>query len=191
MAARHRPWGALAALRRVGAAAGVLLAAGAHAREEGDGRRIVLPNHLPAWCISQAAQDYVLPAEVLVAIVKTESDGRSVVSRNSNGSLDYGVAQINSASWVPYFEREFGISRESLVRSPCQAMRAQAYVLRKEMNSRECGGVDLWCGVGRYHAPNNMTQRQVYVAKVQAALRSLLATGRFAAPGTRRAEGRN
>ena len=183
---------AIPAVPRIAALAAVALTAVATpAQEVGESRRIVLPNHLPAWCIAQAAQDYTLPAEVLVAIVKTESDGRSVVSRNSNGSLDYGVAQINSASWVPYFEREFGISRESLVRSPCQAMRAQAYVLRKEMNSRECGGVDLWCAVGRYHAPNNLAQRQIYVPKVQAALRKLLATGRFTAPAAQRGAGGN
>ena len=176
-------------VRIVALAAGALTTLAAAAQDEADGRRIVLPNHLPAWCIVQAAQDYALPAEVLVAIVKTESGGRSVVTRNANGSLDYGVAQINSASWIPYFEREFGISRESLVRSPCQAMRAQAYVLRKEMNSRECGGVDLWCAVGRYHAPNNLALRQIYVPKVQAALRKLLATGRFSAPGRRGAGG--
>src|SRR5438105_15265106 len=73
---------------------------------------IVLPARLPAHCFLTAANDYALPAKVLVAIVKHESRGRSVVRRNTNGTFDYGVTQINSASWGKYMQERYGIPPE-------------------------------------------------------------------------------
>lgn len=169
-------------ISRVLGAAAVLASGAADATQS---TRIVLPPHLPAGCIALASLDYTIPAPVMLAIIKTESGGRAVVSRNANGSFDYGVAQHNTNSWVPFFEKKYGIARQSLIDSPCQSIRAQAYVLRTEMNSRECRGVDVWCAVGRYHAPNNMRARAQYVPKVRSALELIMSTGRFdgAKPG--------
>jgi hypothetical protein len=141
--------------------------------------QIMLPERLPAPCVQSAANDFGLPATILLAMVKVESNGHSRVAANANGTWDVGVAQHNTASWVPYFEQRYGITAQQLAHNPCQSIRAQAYVLRQETNSRECAGVDLWCGVGRYHAPRNLQARQRYVAKVQAALEKMLRTGHF------------
>jgi soluble lytic murein transglycosylase-like protein len=140
---------------------------------------VVLPDRLPAGCIQTAADDFGLPATLMLAMIKVESNGRSAVSRNPNGTYDVGVAQHNTASWVPYFERNYGITPQQLVSDPCQSIRAQAYVLRREVNSRECGGVDLWCAVARYHSPRNVRAREIYLHKVSSALQQMLATGRF------------
>lgn len=140
---------------------------------------VILPDRLPAGCIQSAADDFGLPATLLLAMIKVESNGHSAVSRNANGTWDVGVAQHNTSSWVPYFERKYGITAQQLASDACQSVRAQAYVLRREVNSRECAGVDLWCAVGRYHAPGNPQARQTYLYKVRAALHQMLATGRF------------
>lgn len=139
---------------------------------------IQLPPRLPAICFTSAARDYRLPELVLVAMVMAESGGRSVVSRNRDGSWDVGVAQHNSRSWVPYLSRRYGVTAGDLM-EPCQSIRAQAYVLRKEYNHRACMNQSIWCGVGRYHAPHAQANAAVYVDRVQAALRGLLSTGRF------------
>lgn len=140
---------------------------------------IVLPARLPAECFLTAAADYVVPATILVAIVKVESQGKAVVRRNDNGTLDYGVAQINSASWGRYMAVRYGISAHAILNNACQAIRVMAYALRTEMNHQSCGGRDVWCGVGRYHAPNNASARAVYVPKVRSALAQLESTRRF------------
>lgn len=140
---------------------------------------VQLPDSLPAQCFVAAAEDYQVPAMVLVAIAKTESNGRSVVSKNNDGSYDYGVMQHNTNSWVPYFEREFGISRERLVKEPCQSIRAAAYVLRKEQDHKSCEGRPIWCGVGRYHAPNNLGLAQEYVGRVWKSLQKIVREGKF------------
>lgn len=160
--------------------AGMAYEAHRPAEVRGAGRpELVLPAHLPAACFVTAATDYNVPAEVLVAMIKQESRGKPVVRSNKDGSIDYGYAQINSASWVPYMERKYSIPREALVSSPCQAIRVQAYVLRVEQNHKRCAQRDIWCGVGRYHAPNNESAAATYVAKVRAELARMLRTGRF------------
>lgn len=140
---------------------------------------IVLPPRLPAQCFLTAARDYVLPPMILVAIVKHESKGHSVAHVNTNGTVDSGVAQINDASWGKYMAERYKITTQSLMSSPCQSIRVMAYALRMEMNNPECGGVDVWCGVGRYHAPNSLVNRAVYVPKVRDALFQIERTRRF------------
>lgn len=145
--------------------------------------KVVLPAHLPSACFIRAARDYMVPELVLAAMVKVESGGRSVVGNNRDGSQDLGVAQHNTRSWVPYFERKYGISRSELLNNPCQSIRAQAYTLRHEWNHRRCALMPVqegvWCAVGRYHAPNNQRLAQVYVQKVQKAYLDMLTAGRF------------
>jgi hypothetical protein len=140
---------------------------------------IALPARLPAACIVQSANDYALPAILMTSIIYVESRGRSVIGHNKNGSLDIGVAQHNTRSWVPYFRDRYGIKPQTLLDSPCQSIRAQAYALRSELNNPECRGVDLWCAVGRYHSPRNHVLRQIYTEKVQKAMIKMLRTGKF------------
>lgn len=140
---------------------------------------VVLPARLPAQCFLSAATDYVVPPMVLVAMVKHESRGRSVARVNTNGTVDSGVAQINDASWGRYMQSRYNISTQALMSSPCQSIRVMAYVLRMEMNSRECAGTDVWCAVGRYHAPNSLANRALYVPKVKSALTEIERTRRF------------
>lgn len=167
----------------LGVVAGVALVGPALAQATQTGQSlpgvVILPERLPAGCIQTAADAFALPATVLLAMIKVESNGYPAVSRNANGTWDLGVAQHNTSSWVPYFERNYGITAQQLAHDVCQSVRAQAYVLRREVNSRECAGVDLWCAVARYHAPRNIQARQTYLGKVQAALQQMLTTGQF------------
>ena len=141
---------------------------------------ISLPAHLPAMCFVQPAVDYQVPEVVLVALVKVESRGQPIQSkRNSNGTVDLGVAQINSASWAPYLQTKYGITADSLLKSPCQGIRAAAYVLRKEMNHKKCGGVNVWCAVGRYHAPSDESLARAYALKVSDAMVKIMREGHF------------
>lgn len=140
---------------------------------------VVLPPHLPAQCFVAAASDYHIPPIVLVAMAKVESNGRPVVGQNRDGSVDLGVMQHNSNSWVPYLQRQYGISPQQLLGNACQSIRAAAYVLRREINSRACQGWDLWCGVGRYHHPSNQRLADTYVSKVRQAMDAIVSGGRF------------
>lgn len=140
---------------------------------------IVVPARIPVECVRRASVDYDVPQIVLLAMIAQESNGHPAVSRNRNGTYDLGPAQLNTASWVPYFVNRYGMKVEDIVNNPCQAVRAMAYVVRKESNTRECKTVVMWCGVGRYHAPNSPVDRQIYVVKVHERLQKMIRTGRF------------
>jgi Transglycosylase SLT domain len=147
---------------------------------------VVLPAHLPAQCFVQPAQDFRVPEMVLVALVKVESgDGHSKITKNANGTYDLGVAQTNTASWVPYLKKHYGIDPSALAYNACQSIRAAAFVLRMEMNHKTCNssatsqGENIWCGVRRYHAPNNKTAAEIYVSKVYKAMMEIAQKGKF------------
>ena len=140
---------------------------------------MAIPERIPVGCVRTAGEDYNVPQLVLLAILKQESNARPAVARNRNGSYDIGPAQLNTGSWVPYFGKKYGIKPEALTYNMCQAIRAMAYAIRTEANTSVCRGEVLWCGVGRYHAPNNAQARNVYVRGVTDTLGRMIRTGRF------------
>ncbi|WP_455289759.1 lytic transglycosylase domain-containing protein [Cupriavidus necator] len=139
-----------------------------------------LPREVRPDCLTVASNRYAVPVLVLMAILKVESGGRvGVVSKNSDGSVDYGPAQINSRYWARFVESRFGISSESLVNDFCQAVLVQAYILRSEANScLRRGDSSIWCAVGRYHSARPDRQA-AYVRRVWAASTVLMRSGRF------------
>lgn len=147
------------------------------------GLQVVMPARLPVECFVAASRDYQIPVLVMVAMVKHESGGRSVVRVNEDGSRDVGVSQHNSRGWGKFFRERFGISEAVMLNDPCQSIRAQGYALRYEMRHPRCVNLNwsdaVWCAVERYHAPNNPTNASIYLGKVQSAYRTIVSTGRF------------
>ena len=138
---------------------------------------IQLPPHIPSACVAQAAEDYRVPAIFLLAIIKQESKGDpGAIGYNKDGSIDVGAAQLNSRSWIPYFQKKYGIPPEALTEI-CQAVRAQAYALKKESMRPSCGG-DFWCAVGWYHS-SDPALKQKYIRLVQAAMDGIVKRGKF------------
>lgn len=141
---------------------------------------VELPKRIPPHCVLTAARDYTIPEGIILAVLKQESGGQvGLVRANANGSFDVGPAQINSSSWLPYFQSRYGVRVETLTNDMCTALRAQAYVLRREANSPACRGKPIWCAVGRYHAPGNSALQSSYVLNVARKLGHMLQTGKF------------
>ena len=110
-------------------------------------------------CIDQAAQRYRVDARLIRAIIQVESSGNpSALNRNTNGSEDIGLMQINS-SWLPVLGRH-GIKRHHLY-DPCTNVHIGAWVLAG--NIVRYG--PTWRAVGAYNARSHM-KRKSYVAKV-------------------------
>lgn len=75
------------------------------------------------------AKKYNVPAELLWAIAKTESNFNPFSSNtNKNGSTDFGLMQINSIHLVEL--KQFGINQEDLY-NPYVSIDVGAYVLSK------------------------------------------------------------
>lgn len=141
---------------------------------------IQLPSHIPAQCVAAAAQRYQIPELALLSILKQESGGRlGIVSKNTNGSKDYGPAQFNDRSWGRYMRQNYNISLDDLTNNMCQALMAQAYALRSEWN--RCikkGKNSVWCAIAYYHSPTKKHQDR-YVNGVWKQYQSIVKKGKF------------
>lgn len=107
---------------------------------------------IPKWaqaCWSEASQRYGVPADLLYAIAKTESNlnphavNRSHLQRT--GSYDIGLMQINSGHLRTL--SRYGI-RESDLYNPCTNLHVGAWLLADSFSRRGAS----WDAVGAYNA---------------------------------------
>jgi soluble lytic murein transglycosylase-like protein len=97
-------------------------------------------------CIEQAAARYRLSPVLLLAIAQQESGlNPRAINRNTNGSTDMGVMQINTL-WLPTLQRH-GIEAPDLW-EPCTNIMVGAWILR---NNFQRWGETL-TGLGAYNA---------------------------------------
>lgn len=125
-------------------------------------------------CFKEAADQYGVPEDVLRAIAKTESNYRAdAFNRNSNGTHDIGVMQINSG-WLSELAT-FGIGEREL-REPCTNIKIGAWILSK--NAQALGW--NWNAIGAYNVGCKKlskaeceARRNSYAWKIHTALRRL------------------
>lgn len=111
-------------------------------------------------CWEEAASRYQVSSKLLYAIARTESAlNPQAIGRNSNGTRDIGLMQINSA-WLPTLSG-FGISERDLY-EPCTSIHVGAWILAG--NIQRLGYT--WDAVGAYNTPNPKLAR-TYIDKVR------------------------
>lgn len=100
----------------------------------------------PAPCVSAAAQYHTVNPWVLRAILKVESDfNPRAMNRNANGTVDVGMAQINSIHFAEL--GRWGIAPANLM-DGCIATYVAAWHLSKQI--RKYG--NSWFAVASYHS---------------------------------------
>ncbi len=111
-------------------------------------------------CWEEAATRYQVSSTLLHAIARTESGlNPQAIGRNTNGSRDIGLMQINSA-WLPTLSR-YGINERDLF-EPCTSIHVGAWILAG--NIQRLGYT--WDAVGAYNTPNPALAR-TYIDKVR------------------------
>jgi hypothetical protein len=100
------------------------------------------------YCLQEAAVMHEVPAPILAAIRILEAGLPGQKVRNTNGTFDVGVMQINDGVWAPEL-RKLGVDINLVQHDACVGIHAGAYVLRKALDSAPN---NLWRGVGRYHS---------------------------------------
>ncbi|WP_347709375.1 lytic transglycosylase domain-containing protein [Acetobacter sp. AN02] len=127
-------------------------------------------------CMLASAAQYHLPSKALPAISQVEGGRPGLVSRNTDGSADLGLMQINTR-WVLPLAAATHVSvpetAERLIHDPCFSIRAAAIVLSTYI--REEHG-DVLRAVGDYHSHTD-TLNEEYRMKVVAAALGLSGTG--------------
>ncbi len=103
---------------------------------------------LPATerCLASAAQRHGVNPKVLRAILQVESGMRAhVVNHNRNGTMDVGMAQINSIHFPEL--AQWGITPDRLM-DPCVATHVAAWHLKRNLLRHG----NTWFGVAAYHS---------------------------------------
>ncbi|MDP3350473.1 MAG: lytic transglycosylase domain-containing protein [Hydrogenophaga sp.] len=97
-------------------------------------------------CVQDAAGRHSVNPWILMAILKVESNFKpSAVNKNPNGTVDLGLAQINSMHLKEL--GRYGIGKHDLL-DPCVSTYVAAWHLAKQV--REFG--NTWYAVGAYHS---------------------------------------
>jgi soluble lytic murein transglycosylase-like protein len=99
-----------------------------------------------APCVAPASQFHGVNPWVLRAILKIESDfNPTAVNRNANGSVDLGIAQINSIH-LPELAR-WGVAPANLM-DGCVATYVAAWHLARQLQKHG----NSWFGIASYHS---------------------------------------
>ena len=123
--------------------------------------------HAAGTCTwESAAARYGVNPYVLYAIAQQESSlNPSAVNNNLNGSIDFGLTQINS-QWLPHL-KQFGINAHNLM-DPCTNLHVGAYILA--LSVRQHG--NTWNAIGAYHS-STPSRRDRYARSIYQRLRAM------------------
>lgn len=82
-------------------------------------------------CFDKASHEMQVNKKLLVAIAYVESGLRhNALNRNSNGTYDIGIMQVNSSN-IPKLKRVGIIEKEEDLWDICKNIRAGAYILKE------------------------------------------------------------
>jgi hypothetical protein len=129
---------------------------------------VPVPPHVMEYCVNYAAAAYEIHPMVIQSVIDVEGGKVGTVSKNSNGTYDLGVMQINTVN-IDEIQGVFPtVTLGSLIYSPCTNISVGTWMLVKRIN--EAG--DLWKGVGNYHSKTPKYHNR-YMAKINKAYRRL------------------
>jgi soluble lytic murein transglycosylase-like protein len=116
-------------------------------------------------CIYMSAYTYNVNPLLLLAIAKTESGfNRYAINKNKNGTIDYGMFQINSSNL-----KRFNIHPSYVMHDVCYASKIAAYVLSSCIATYG----NTWKAVDCYNKGRNAKNTSEYVWKTYKNLISL------------------
>jgi soluble lytic murein transglycosylase-like protein len=108
---------------------------------------VIMINDAPVACINQAAIMYHVPVPLILSVMKRENGRNGSASHNKNGTVDYGIMQINSL-WLPKIAA-FNYSKEDIqFNRNCKNIYVGTWILSQSIAE----GRDVWSGVGNYHS---------------------------------------
>jgi soluble lytic murein transglycosylase-like protein len=114
-------------------------------------------------CMAKAAALHHVDLSLLRAIAKVESNmNPKAVGKNTNGSSDTGLMQINDW-WLPTLAKH-GIKQSDLL-DACTSAYVGAWILAQSIQKHG----NTWRAVGAYNSPTEKNQ-QIYADKVNRAL---------------------
>lgn len=130
---------------------------------------LLLAANASAFCFEEAGSLYGINPLILRAIAKVESNfNPAALHRNTNGTYDYGLMQINS-SWAPVLGKE----RWNLLGDACYNTMTGSWILATCMNKYGY----TWKAIGCYNS-QTPDKRDRYAQTVFRQLQGLVTTDR-------------
>lgn len=101
----------------------------------------------PVTCVVEAAMEYNVPANVLLALAEKEGGKPGQWVRNTNGTYDVGPMQFNSAYLKELMPH--GIFESDVAAEGCYPYHLAAWRIRDHIRNDKG---DLWTRVANYHS---------------------------------------
>ncbi|MCR4288136.1 MAG: lytic transglycosylase domain-containing protein [Deltaproteobacteria bacterium] len=123
---------------------------------------LLMQGVVSAFCFDYAGRYYGISSELLSAIAFVESShDPNALNRNRNGTVDYGLMQVNS-QWAPEFGEYW-----DYIKDPCYNVLAGAWILKRCIARFD----DTWGAVGCYNTGRAEGKSALrYIRKVKGAL---------------------
>jgi len=120
-------------------------------------------------CIKFNSDHFGVPELAIRAILDVEGGKVCTVSKNSNGSFDLGLMQINTIN-LGYIQDEYPqVTPSDIACKPCLNITIGAWILSKRINETK----DIWKGIGHYHS-KTPKYRDRYLKKISDAVSSIV-----------------
>lgn len=103
--------------------------------------------HEPTACVVEAAIEYNVPANILLAVAEKEGGKPGQWVRNTNGTFDVGPMQFNSAYLKDLAAH--GIFESDVAAYGCYPFQLAAWRIREHIHNDKG---DLWTRVANYHS---------------------------------------
>ena len=95
----------------------------------------LLIHGVPIECINRAAITYFVPAKVIISVLETENGKNGQAKPNKNGTIDYGVMQINSV-WLKKIEH-YGYNAKMIQYNPCANVAVGTWILSQRIADKQ------------------------------------------------------
>lgn len=121
-------------------------------------------------CVRAAANEFAVSPVALLSILKVEGGKAGEVHQNRNGTVDYGVMQVNSL-WISSLSGKrrsdgsagdalrvgsAGVATRLLRNDDCYNIRVGAWILSRNMHRITTSPTAWWQAVARYHSKSRL-----------------------------------
>jgi hypothetical protein len=114
---------------------------------------------VPIECINRVAEQYQVPAKMIISVLNTEGGRNGLEHKNDNGSM-----QINSI-WLPELDK-YGIHAEELRDDPCTNVEVGTWILSQAIADGILHDKSYLESVAGYHSKtthyNQLYQQRVF-----------------------------
>tara|TARA_B100000749_G_scaffold280352_1_gene276110 strand:- start:1991 stop:2446 length:456 start_codon:yes stop_codon:yes gene_type:complete len=127
------------------------------------------PTEIVEKCVRFNSEYFNVPELAIKAILDVEGGKMCTVSKNSNGSYDLGLMQINTIN-LPYIQEQYPeITAEDIACKPCLNITAGTWLLSQRIREEN----DVWKGIGHYHS-RTPKYRDRYLKRISRSIKKLV-----------------